>query len=118
MTDGGDGLCGWVPSQETRDRISHANTGKTASESTKKLMSSQRRGVPKGAQHKVNIGLAHRGKTRSLEARLKQGESRRKNSAALSERTRAYHEGLTTEQKRLRSESISAGMARKRFGED
>jgi hypothetical protein len=35
MTDGGEGVSGWIPSEETRKKIGDGNRGKTVSEDTK-----------------------------------------------------------------------------------
>jgi hypothetical protein len=39
LTDGGDGLTGWSPSQETREKMSRAKTGKTLPQEVKDKMS-------------------------------------------------------------------------------
>lgn len=44
MTDGGDGKCGWSPSQETKDKISSAQVGKKmSSESVQKSLEARTR---------------------------------------------------------------------------
>ena len=54
LTDGGDGTLGWIPSAETRAKMSKANQGKMLS-----------------AETKAKIAKANRGKTRSAETRAK-----------------------------------------------
>ena len=47
FTDGGDGTLGWIPSQETRQKIGQQNSGRVFSEEHRKKLSRARRGVPK-----------------------------------------------------------------------
>jgi len=54
LTDGGEGVLGWIPSKETRDKISAGNLGKIHS-----------------AEHRAKIGVANRGKIVSAESREK-----------------------------------------------
>jgi group I intron endonuclease len=51
LTKGGEGMSGWKPSLETRQKISDSKTGKTPSEETKKKMSD----AHKGENH-INYG--------------------------------------------------------------
>lgn len=44
LTDGGDGVVGWIPTQETKLKLALANLGKKASDATKKKMSKSQTG--------------------------------------------------------------------------
>ena len=59
-TDGGDGVSGYVCSEETKRKISESNKGKTASEETRR-----------------KISEAHKGRTHSEETRKKMSEARK-----------------------------------------
>ena len=99
-TDGGEGSSGWVPSEETRRKISEASKGntymlgKTLSEETKRKMSETRKGkthseetkkkqseVKKGKtfseEHRRNLSEAQKGKSLSEETRRKMSETRK-----------------------------------------
>ena len=99
-TDGGEGSSGWVPSEETRRKISEASKGntymlgKTLSEETKRKMSDTRKGkthseetkkkqseVKKGKtfseEHRRNLSEAQKGKSLSEETRRKMSETRK-----------------------------------------
>ena len=72
LTDGGEGMSGWVPSEETKRKISKASKGelnpmfgKTRSEETKRKISKANKG-------KLNYMF---GKTHSEESRRKIGEA-------------------------------------------
>jgi hypothetical protein len=66
LTDGGDGLCGVIVSEETRKKLSNksklqkANLGKVFSEEWKKNLSLSRKGRKFSEEHKKNIGEANR----------------------------------------------------------
>ena len=99
-TDGGEGSSGWVPSEETRRKISEASKGntymlgKTLSEETKRKMSETRKGkthseetkrkqseVKKGKtfseEHRRNPSEAQKGKTPSQETKKKIGDAQK-----------------------------------------
>ena len=99
-TDGGEGSSGWVPSEETRRKISEASKGntymlgKTLSEETKRKMSETRKGkthseetkkkqseVKKGKtfseEHRRNLSEAQKGKTHSEETKKKIGDAQK-----------------------------------------
>ena len=99
-TDGGDGSSGWVPSEETRKKMSEAhknpseetrrknsdakkgknnpNYGKTRSIESKRKQSEAMKGKPLSEEHKGKMSEAHKGKTRSIESKRKQSENRLK----------------------------------------
>lgn len=61
LTDGGEGCLGWIPSEETKRKISEAKTGEIRSEEARKRISESKKGQPSG----------FKGKSQSPEARLK-----------------------------------------------
>ena len=97
VTDGGDGVSGWVPSEETRKRISQANKGrKWTSEESRKRLSDFRKNYKASEELKKKLSQAQRGKKMPPEAiektRLahlgskRSAESRAKMSAAAKNR--------------------------------
>ena len=91
-TDGGEGSSGWVPSEETRRKISEASKGntymlgKTLSEETKRKMSETRKGKTHSEETKRKISEVKKGKTFSEEHRRNLSEAQKGKS--LSEETR------------------------------
>jgi hypothetical protein len=91
-TDGGEGSSGWVPSEETRRKISEASKGntymlgKTLSEETKRKMSDTRKGKTHSEETKRKQSEAKKGKTFSEESKRKMSEAQKGKS--LSEETR------------------------------
>jgi group I intron endonuclease len=61
-TDGGEGMLGYVVSEETRKRLSSSLKGKLRSEETKKRMSTGMNGLVKSPEHCANISKAKLGK--------------------------------------------------------
>jgi hypothetical protein len=68
MTDGGEGVLGFIASEETRQKLSEAHKGKTPSEETRQKMSSAKKG---------NTNML--GKKSSEETRQKMSESKKGN---------------------------------------
>jgi len=66
-TDGGEGMGGWVPSEETREQMRVAHIGFSYSEESKKAMSIAKKGIPKSEEHKKNMSKDHKGKPHSKE---------------------------------------------------
>ena len=64
MTDGGDGTSGYIPSEESRKKMSEAKKGKTPSEETRRKISEAKKG---------NTSML--GKTHSEETRRKMSET-------------------------------------------
>jgi group I intron endonuclease len=89
LTDGGEGTSGWVPSEETRQKMSEAHGGeknhyfgKTLSEEHRKKISEARSGEKhhyfgktRSEETRQKISEAHSGKTLSEEHRQKMSEA-------------------------------------------
>jgi len=80
-TDGGEGNSGFVPSEETRKKLSEANKGRTFSEEHKRKLSEARKGKTLSEEHKRKVGESgkgripwNKGKTHSAETKRKQSE--------------------------------------------
>jgi len=94
MTDGGDGMSGWVPSDETKQKISESKTGKKIN----------RTFFPKlSEEHKEKIGNAHRGMKRSDETKRKISEGQKGKK----------RKPLSSEHKKILSEKMKAARAAK-----
>jgi hypothetical protein len=97
QTNGGEGMRGWIPSEETRNKISKANSGKKRSVEVKQKLSDMRTGKkikPWSDEAKKRmselkkatmtdeirrkISIANTGKTASDEAKLKMSLAKRK----------------------------------------
>jgi len=63
MTDGGDGMKGYSPSEETRNKLSKANKG--------------RKMPPRSEEHKKNLSESHKGRKASEAAKKKMSEKRK-----------------------------------------
>jgi hypothetical protein len=63
-TDGGEGNSGFVPSEETRRKLSEANKGKITSEETRRKLSEVRKGKTLSVEHKRKLSEAHKGKNK------------------------------------------------------
>jgi len=70
-TDGGEGFSGLVILEETRRKLSFANTGKTASEETKQKMSRSQTGRITSEETKRKLSLANTGRVHSEETKRK-----------------------------------------------
>ena len=75
------GIKGKHLTEETKQKISEANTGKKHSKETKALWSLQRKGRKLSEETKQKIGEKHRGKKLSEETKKKIGEKNKINSA-------------------------------------
>ena len=73
LTDGGDGHLGFIMTEETKQKLSEANKGKTLSEETK-----QKLRKPKTEETKQKISEAKKGKTLSEETKQKISEANKK----------------------------------------
>jgi hypothetical protein len=92
-TDGGEGPSGRVPSEETREKMRMASTGRTHTDKARAKMSESHKGEnnhnygkPRTQEVKDKISKSNRGKTRSEEARVKMkeiNETNKKNKIGL-----------------------------------
>jgi hypothetical protein len=73
-TYGGDGISGYVFSEETKKKLSEAHKGKTHSEESKRKMSEVNKGKTLSEEHKRKISEAKKGKTFSEESKRKMSE--------------------------------------------
>lgn len=130
MTDGGEGSSGWVPSAETKARISATSKGRKhscesrlrmsvsrkgrkVSEETKAKLRISKLGNDIGEAGRAKISAASTGRVKSVEARAKQGAAIRGNQFALGnvltpetrDKMRAAHTGKKW------SEEVKAKMA-------
>ena len=79
MTDGGDGVFGFIMSSETKEKISIANSGKQKSEEHKQKAREAQIGkkrLPFSEKHKHNISQSVKGRPKSEEHKLKLKESK------------------------------------------
>lgn len=86
-TDGGEGSSGWVPSAETRAKISKANSGWVHTPTAIAKMRAANVGRKHSAETRAKIAAAHIGITHSDETRYKLSKDRM--GKPLSEETRA-----------------------------
>lgn len=102
MTEGGEGQSGWVPTEETKQRISAAKIGKpspkrgiplsesarlkiieskrgkTLTEEHKAKISAAGKGIPKSPEHKAKISQGNKGRIVSEETRRKISEAHKR----------------------------------------
>ncbi|MFA5458634.1 MAG: GIY-YIG nuclease family protein [Synergistaceae bacterium] len=71
LTDGGEGMSGFSPSEATRKKLSNALGGLTRSDDTRKKMSLSRQGIVFSENHRKNISEANRRRIFSAETRAK-----------------------------------------------
>lgn len=71
LTDGGDGTQGWIPSQETRERIRQANMGWHPTPEQREKSAQSHRGLKYPPSFGAKVSAANAGKKRSPEARAK-----------------------------------------------
>jgi hypothetical protein len=85
LTDGGDGISGWLASKETRRKMSNYHKGKHHLEETKKKIRDSNKGKKLSEETKEKIGKAQKGKIgkgntgkiHSKETKKKMSESQR-----------------------------------------
>ena len=75
MTDGGDGTSGWVPSEETKGKMSESGKGKIFSEEHRRNLSESGKGRTHSEETRRKLSEAHKGKTPSEETRRKLSET-------------------------------------------
>ena len=77
LTDGGDGASGWIPSEETRRKLSEANKGKIRSEEHKRKYREAKKGKIHSEEHKRKISEAKKGILKSEETKRKMSEAKK-----------------------------------------
>lgn len=78
LTDGGDGLTGYVPSEETRKKMSDKKKGKIPHNKGKKMSPEAFKALQEGAKkHREKYGVHNRGKSMSDEQKKKVSESKK-----------------------------------------
>jgi len=110
-TNGGDGFSGFVPSEETRKKLSEANKGRTFSQEHKEKLSIIRKGINLSEDTRRKIGESGRGRTPWNKGKTLSEETKRKISEA--------HTGksLSEETKRKISE-MNKGRSKPPLSED
>jgi len=66
LTNGGEGASGHVKSEETRNKLSVANTGKIRTEEQKKRYSEAKSGIPLTKEHKKKLSVSKSGKNNPM----------------------------------------------------
>ena len=79
-TDGGEGVSGWVPSEETKRKMSEKATGRVPTEQARKRMSEARKGQKASEETKRRVGKTSKGRIHSEEARKKMSEAKKGNN--------------------------------------
>ena len=78
LTDGGEGSSGWIPSEETKRKISESNKGRIPSEETRRKLSEAGKGKILSEEHKRKNREARKGKIHSEESKKKTRETMEK----------------------------------------
>ena len=124
LTDGGDGHLGFIMSEETKQKLSEANKGKTLSEETKQKLrkpkteetkqklSEAKKGKTFSEEHKQKLSEAKKGKTLSEEHKRKLSEVTKKRLVEKGVPFKGKHHSLESRQK------ISDVMKGKTFSEE
>ena len=81
-TDGGEGVSGWVPREETKRKMSEKAIGRVPTEQARKRMSEARKGQKVSEETKRRVGEASKGRIHSEEARQKMSEAKKGNKNA------------------------------------
>jgi len=76
-TDGGDGVSGYVCSEETKRKISESNKGKTASEETRRKISEAHKGRTHSEESRIKMSEAQKGKPVSEKTKRKISEAKK-----------------------------------------
>lgn len=79
QTNGGDGVGGYIVSEETKRKISAANKGKVLSEASKRKVSQSKMGHPTSEETRKKIGEKHKRDALSPETLRKMSESQKVN---------------------------------------
>ena len=124
LTNGGDGHLGFIMTEETKQKLSEANKGKTLSEETKQKLrkpkteetkqklSEAKKGKTFSEEHKQKLSEAKKGKTLSEEHKRKLSEVTKKRLVEKGVPFKGKHHSLESRQK------ISDAMKGKTFSEE
>lgn len=77
LTDGGDGSCGWKPSEENRRRMSEAQKTSPRAAETRKRTADKKLGILLSAEHRRRISEGLKGKAKSPAHRNATGKAKR-----------------------------------------
>ncbi|MCR4300616.1 MAG: NUMOD3 domain-containing DNA-binding protein [Sulfuricaulis sp.] len=77
LTDGGEGMSGYVPSDETKRKIGAANRGRVLSDETKRKIAAANKGRVASSEHRQKISDAGKGRLFSPASRLKMSLSQK-----------------------------------------
>lgn len=77
MTEGGEGLCGYSPSKETKKKMSEAHKGHFVSEDAKKKISEAHKGKKLSEETKKKLSEINKGKKHSEETKKKMSEKQK-----------------------------------------
>jgi len=77
MTDGGDGMSGFVFSEESKQKMSKAHKGVFPSEETRKKLSDSQKGRVFSEESKQKMSISQKGKVLSEETKKKLSDSKR-----------------------------------------
>jgi NUMOD3 motif len=83
-TDGGDGVSGFVRSEETKQKLSEAGKGRTHSEETRKKISESQKGRTLSEETRKKMSESLKGKKHSEESKKKMSESKKAKRLLLS----------------------------------
>lgn len=83
LTLGGGGSIGWIPSEETKRKISESHKGMYHSKAAKKKMSIARKGKHFSKEHKRKISEANRGEKGNMFGKHHSDETRKKMSETM-----------------------------------
>ena len=114
MTDGGEGSSGWVPSEESRRKMSQSSKGKTHSKESKIKMSEAKKGntymlgKTLSEETRRKIGEASKGRDPSEETRRKISESKKNISEETRRKMSEASKGRTPSEESRRKMSQSS----------
>jgi hypothetical protein len=108
-TDGGDGVSGIIPSEETREKIGAANKGRPVSEEHRAKIGSSNKGKTHSEETKAKMKATRKGRTISAEHRAKLSAAQRgRPRKPLSEEHRA---SISAAMKKPKSEEYRAKLS-------
>lgn len=115
LTDGGDGMSGWITPLEVREKISIARRGQSVSFETKKKISKFQKGRAKSLETREKIGNANRNpsdKTREKLSKANSGENNPNYGKSPSDKTREKNARANRGKKKNGASSLFIGIIR------